>query len=547
MTSFVPPSAPSPDRQGSGPLHHRVVIAGAGFAGIYCAKMLGRLLGADAARDVALIADQNYMLFQPMLPEVCGSEVSPRHVVNPIRRLCRKVTVMRGLIEEIDLPARKLTVNAGVFSSNVVVEFEHLVLCVGSTVDLSHVPGMPEHAFLMKNVGDALELRGTIINRFEEAVLVADKAAVRRLLTFAIVGGGYSGAETAGQIVDLVQDVVFLYPQLRREDIRVVLVHSGKYLLPEIGERLGRYAERELQKRGVEVLLNTRVSAMTASKVHLLDGRVIESHTVVSTVGNAPNPLVTQLCEANAILSERGRIVVEPTLQARGQPNLWSAGDCASVPLPGGKTAPPTAQFAMREGKLLGRNLVASMAGKPLKAFTFTGLGELATVGRRAAVADILGFQFSGFFAWWLWRTIYLAKLPGLERKLRVMIDWTLDLFFPRDITLLAPRPSEVLQEMHLEAGDPVFQAGEPAFSFYIVKCGCVEIRDAGGRVVRTLVNGEHFGERALLEDRLWRYGAVAVEPTELVSMPAQVFDRLQASEAFHELVESSRAKYAAR
>ena len=234
-------------------------------------------------------------------------------------------------------------------------------------------------------------------------------------------------------------------------------------------------------------------------------------------------------------------MLAEPTLRVQGQPALWSAGDCAVVTLPDGTKAPSTAQFAVRQGKLLGSNLAAALAGEPLKPFTFKGLGELATVGRRAAVAEIFGFQFSGFFAWWLWRSIYLAKLPGLDRKLRVMIEWTLDLFFPRDISLLSPLPSEMLQQMHLEAGDYVVRAGEPATSFYIVQCGRVEVREPDGAVVRALTNGEHFGERTLLGDRVWRYDAVATEPTELVAMPAGVFDRLQSSSGFRDWVEASR------
>ncbi len=519
------------------PFRFKVVIAGAGFAGVACARKLGRLFGESAAHDVALISNRNYAVFQPMLPEVCGSEVSPRHVVNPLRRLCRRVTVLRGEIERIDFQRRLLTLNAGVFAGVRQVEFEHLALCVGSTVDLSRVPGMPEHAFLMNNVGDAMELRGTIIDRFEEAALVSDHAFLRRLLTFVVVGGGYSGTETAGQIVDLVRDVGYLYPGIRRGDIRVVLIHSGATLMPEMGERLGRYAQRELEKRGVEVLLNTRVRAVTAGKVYFKDGGTLESHTVVSTIGNAPSALTKAFCEESGVASEKGRVVTEPTLQAKGEPNLWAAGDCAVIPLPDGRKAPPTAQFAVRQGDLLATNIAAAIAGKPLRDFTFKGLGELAVVGRRAAVADILGFRFSGFFAWWLWRTIYLAKLPGLDRKLRVMIEWTLDLFFPRDISLLNPLPSEMLQEMHLEAGDFVFRAGEPAISFYILVCGKVEIRERSGAAVRSFSNGEHFGEQALLTERVWRYDAIALEPTELVAMPVAVFDRLQSSKGFRSFV----------
>jgi len=523
------------------PFRFRVVVAGAGFAGVYCAQALGRALGhRRGSKEVALISARNTMEFQPMLPEVCGSEVSPRHVVNPIRRLCREVTVMRGRIVKIDLPARRLTLNAGPYSGNRVVEFEHLALSIGSVVDLSRVPGMPEHAYLIGNVGDAMALRGAIIDRFEEATLAAKRESVRRLLTFVVVGGGYSGVETAGQIADLAADVSHLYPKLSLEDIRVVLVHSGPHLLPEIGERLGRYAESELGKRRVEVILNTRVSAMTASKVYFKWGGSLESFTVVSTVGIAPHPLVTQLCQENGIETVKGRIITEATLRVPGHPCLWSAGDCASIPLPDGRKAPPTAQFAVREGRLMGGNLARVLNGAAPRPFDYKGVGELANIGRRTAVADIFGLQFSGFFAWWLWRTVYLAKLPGLDRKLRVVIDWTLDLFFPRDISLLNPQGKRLVQEMHLEAKDRLFQAGEPALSFYFVRSGSVELRDENGELRRTIREGEHFGERALLTDRVWRFDAFATGPSDVVALDADLFDQLQACRAFHEVVERS-------
>ncbi len=520
-------------------LSFRVVIAGGGFAGVYAARALARVLGRTRARqEVALISERNAMVFQPMLPEVCGSELSPRHVVTPVRQLCGDVTVLRARIADVDLPGHRLTLNAGPFTGTREVRFEHLAIAVGSVVDLRRVPGMAEHAYLINTVGDAMALRGAVIDRFEEAALAGEPERVRRLLTFVVVGGGYSGVETVGQIADLAHDVAPLYPHAGREQVRVVLVHSGKHLMPEIAERLGHYAERELRKRGVEIILEARVSAVTASKVFLLDGRVIETHTVVSTVGNAPNPLVTRLCEANGLAATKGRIVTEPTLQVPGQPGLWVAGDCGAIPLPDGQLSPPTGQFAMRQGKRLGKNLAAVLAGKAPEPFVYKGVGELANIGRRSAVADVFGFRFSGFFAWWLWRTVYLSKLPGLERKLRVVIDWTLDLFFPRDISLLNPKMSKVVKEMHLEPGDSLFRAGEPAFSFYILRSGKIEYRTREGEVVRTLEPGDHFGEKALQGKRTWHYNAMATEPTEVVSIDAELFEQFKASRSFRNAVE---------
>lgn len=534
-------------------LEFDVVIIGGGFAGVYCARQLARELGERAAERVALIADQNIMVFQPMLAEVAGSSLSPRHVVNPIRRLCRGVTTLRSTVADIEYLERRIRLEPGELTCSVSVRFQHLVLAVGGVVDLSRVPGMPEHALLMKNVGDAMRLRAVVIDRFEEANLVTDAEVHRRLLSFVIVGGGYSGVETAGQVFDLGVEMLRSYPRIANGTLKVTLVHSGPHLLPEVSRSLGEYCENSLRSRGVELVLNTRVSAITASRVHLADGKSINSHTVVSTVGNAPHPLVLGLCKGGFLECEKGRILTEATLRVQGRENLWAAGDCAAVPLYGtphitsegdarlkapGKLGPSpfdarrycpsTAQFAMRQGALLAKNLALTLGkSDALDPFTFTGLGELAAIGHRSAVAEILGMKFQGFFAWWLWRSIYLIKLPGLERKLRVMIDWTLDLFFPRDITLLQPAPTRLLAEMHLEAGDQVFRAGEPARSLYVVKVGKLELRDGKGAVLRTVGAGEQLGKQTLREGRAWAFEAVVVEPTTLVAVSARVFDAI--------------------
>jgi len=551
-------------------LDYDVLIAGGGFAGVYCAQTLSRQLGKSMSeKRVGIVADHNYMVFQPMLAEVAGSSISPHHVVNPIRSLCRSVNVLRGSIMDIDLPARSLTLDAGMYSPSITVGFNHLVIALGGIVDLSRCPGMPEHAFLMKSIGDAQELRGAIIDRLEEANLQRDEASIKRLLTFVVVGGGYSGVETAGQMLDLIQDINRFYPRIARPDYRVILVHSGKHLLPEISEDLGRYCEENMKQRGVEIILNARVTSMTASKVTLGDGTVLETHTVVSTVGNAPNPILIDLCKRNNIPTEKARIITDASMRVNGFENLWAAGDCAAVPMamkpgmekPAGDAAmpgspfaakkycPPTAQFAYRQGICLGKNLADILKGasRPPRTFAFTGLGELASIGHQSAVADIMGHRFSGLLAWFMWRTIYLVKLPGLDRKVRVMIDWTLDLFFPRDIVLLRSRPTEVLQEMHMEKGDTVFHAGEPALSFYVVKKGHIELHDDDG-VLMTIGPGEHFGERALLHDRKWRFTAVAAEPTILVALEAKVFQAISsASASIHEFFEHSSQQYLTR
>ncbi|MEI6536112.1 MAG: CBS domain-containing protein, partial [Verrucomicrobiaceae bacterium] len=227
---------------------------------------------------------------------------------------------------------------------------------------------------------------------------------------------------------------------------------------------------------------------------------------------------------------EKGHVVVEATGQARGQGRVWAAGDCAVFPKTDGGNCPETAQFAFRQGLLLGDNIAACITGQALKPFKFTGQGELASIGHRTAVAEIFGRNFSGFIAWFMWRSIYLMKLPGLDRKLRVMAEWTFDLFFPRDINLLTPQYSSPMEDVHLEAGDPLFMRGEPAYSFYAVKSGRIDITDENADIVKSATAGQHFGERALLEDHIWRYNATAKEPSTLVTISDKVFKKLVGS-----------------
>lgn len=515
-------TAPEPNR-----IELDVAILGGGFAGVYCGQKIRKTLrsaGIDLAR-AAIVSDQNYMVFQPMLAEVAGASIEPRHVVNPIRRLCRGLRVYRGRVESVDLASREVRIDTGDFSAGVILEAKHLVLALGAEIDLSRVPGMPEHALVMQNIGDAMILRATVIQRIEEANAERREDVRRRLLTFVVVGGGYSGVETAGELLDLLHDTAPYYRNVSREEIRVVLVHSRDRVLHTLSDSLGDYAGKKLRQRGLELCLEERVGAVTATKVYLQSGLEIETATVVSTVGNAPNRVIRHLCDRQGLPHERYWIKTDPTLQVEGFKGVWAAGDCASVPLHGEeeKTCPQTAQFAMRQGVLLAENITREIQGKDRKPFTFTGLGELASIGHRKAVANIMGMQFSGFLAWFLWRSIYLSKLPGLDRKLRVMIDWTLDLFFPRDINLLNPRYTKLFKQVHLEPDDRLFTRGEPAFSLYVVQSGKIDLVDQAGTVVRTIEEGEYFGERALVHGGGYLYDAISRGATKLMSLSGEV------------------------
>jgi len=503
-----------------------IVILGGGFAGAYCARALKAGLQESTSKNVALLADQNAMLFHPMLAEVSGSSISPLHVVNPLRLFCRGSSIFMGAVDEIDLEQKTVSFTPGPFTPPAMLVFEHLVLAIGSVVDVSRVPGMPEHGYLMKTVGDAMRLRSDVLERLEAASIMTEESIRRKLLTFVVVGGGYSGVETAGQIWDLLRDVQRFYPRIKPNEFRLVLVHSGAYLLPQIGEELGKYCELQLSSRGIEVRLNTRVNAITAERAILSTGDMVETNTVVTTVGNATNPVVKKLIDRYQLPSDRGRLSTEPTMQVKGYANLWSAGDCAAVPQADGTVSPATAQFAMRQGTLLGKNILAARNGQPLEPFRFKTLGEMASLGHRNAVGKVFGFKVSGFLGWLMWRATYLYKLPGLEQKSKVFFEWSLELLFPRDISLLNVKMTEVVGRVHLEKSDPIYHIGDAAFSFYLIEKGGVKTDDHFGSV-RTLSPGEHFGERELLQNTKRQFDATALEPTTLIALDKTTFEAL--------------------
>jgi NADH dehydrogenase len=508
-----------------------VVIAGGGFAGAYCGRVLGREFGREQGeKRVALVAERNVLVFQPMLAEVAGSSLAPADVVNPLRQFCKGVNVLQGTIQKIDWASKTLILDGGRFTRDHKVGFKHLVLTLGSVTDLSAVPGMTEYGWPMKNVADALRLRAALINRLEEANLVEEADVRKRLLTFVIVGGGYTGVETAGQILDFLKQVYKYYANLRESKPRVVLIHSREELLGEIGPALGAYARGVLEKRGVEVLLNTRVSAVTARHVVLGDGSAIEANTVVTSVGNAANPVIVDLCKQLGIDAPKGRVPTDAMMRVAGLDTLWAAGDGAAVPwLDKGvtKVSPMTAQFAFRQGTLLGKNVFASLRGAELLPFRYRYMGQLATIGERAAVAEIFGMHFKGFIAWWMWRTIYLAKLPGIVRKLRVMIDWTFDLIFPRDISQIMPPPDDAVRAIHLEKGETLFIQGTPARGFFYIKTGSLTLT-VKGLPDRVIGQGNVIDQAELDSSNLWEATGTANEPCDLVVFRGRILEYLR-------------------
>jgi NADH:ubiquinone reductase (H+-translocating) len=418
---------------------NRVLILGGGFGGLYAALEFEKRRDPDF--EVTLISQDNFFLFTPMLHEVAASDLDLTHIVNPIRKMLRHVHFFEGEIRSIDVAKHQVVVSHGFDQHTHALEYDHIVFALGCVTNFYNIPNLMETAVTMKSLGDAIGLRNRLIEHLEEADTECAANDREPLLTFVVAGGGFAGVETIGSINDFLKEALPYYSNLKPEMIRVVLVHPGEFVLPELGEELGRYASRKLAERGIEIRPNTKIKAVTSSEVELTDGTQIKSFTLVWTAGTTPHPLLEKL----PLPKERQRLKVNGAMGVEGYPGIWALGDCAMIPDEHGGYQPPTAQHASREGKVLAYNIVANTRGKDLIPFRFNTLGLLASIGRRTGVARILGINFSGFVAWWLWRTIYLLKLPRAEKKLRVALDWTLDVFFSKDFVQYLHQRSPVV------------------------------------------------------------------------------------------------------
>jgi NADH:quinone reductase (non-electrogenic) len=424
----------------------KIVIAGGGFAGLYAARYLDKHLARRPDVEITLVARENFILFTPMLHEVAAGDLAPGDIVNPLRRILRHVNVIEADVDDVDLNARRIRCVHGLERGEIELDFDHLLLALGSETNFFGNAGIRDWAVTMKNLSDAALLRNRVVAFLEEASLEADAAARRQWLTFVIAGGGFAGAETAGAVNDFVRETAKFYPRLSDDEIRVVVIHPGDHLLPELGEELGRYAERKMRERKLEVIKGARVANYDGWVVALNNGLSIPTATLIWTAGVKPSPVVAALpCP-----KEKGRIVTDEYLQVRGFRGLWTAGDCAAVP-DGYETGiyfPPTAQHGMREAIVAAKNIERTILGQPLQPFRYRTMGMLASIGHHTGVASFFGFKFSGFIAWWMWRSVYLAKLPRLVKKLRVMIAWSLDLLFGCDIEqMITLRDVEELTE----------------------------------------------------------------------------------------------------
>jgi NADH dehydrogenase len=508
----------------------RVVILGGGFGGVAVAQELEKLLPKlDRTVEVTLVSQSNYLLFVPMLPGAAAASTGLTSILSPLREILRRTRIRIETVEGIDLAARTVTTTHPSSHQEQTIPWDYLVIALGSVVNLARLPGVAQHGLPIKTIGDALAIRNRTLEMLEAAENTPDAEQRRKILTFVVAGGGYSGVEIAAEINDFVRAAEReCYPTIQPEDVRMILLHSGQRILPEISESLARFAHRILEERGVEIRLGARLSSATADHVTLESGERIDAHTLIVAIGSSPNPVIQQL----GLEMDRGRIRVDETLRLADQSPVWALGDCAAVPLPkSGSMAPPTAQFALRQGKTAARNIVAAIQGRQASRFIFTGLGEMVSLGRGTAVAELFGkIKLAGPLAWIMWRSFYLMRLPSLDRKVRVWLDWNLDRLFRRDLVQLSVQRTERVANFHYEPGQAIIRQGELADAFYVIVRGTVEVvREENGQetALARLGAGDSFGEVGLLQHRRRSATVRAVEPVDVIALGRSDFDLL--------------------
>ena len=402
---------------------------GGGFAGVTLAQRLERLLPVQT--EIVVLSADNHLVFTPMLPEVVGRTVSPLHVVVAGRQLTRRTKWLEASVSRIDRKANEAHYlrQDGTMAS---MRYTHLVLACGAAANLAEITGLAAQGYALKTVMDAIVMGNDLIGNFEAAVTESEAEKRRRLLTVVVIGGGFSGVEIAGHIADLMRAIRRFYPELRQETPHVVLLQKGNQLLPELQhDSLSYFTLQKLRQNGIKVRLETSAKKVDSVAVYLASGERIETGMIVCTVGTGTHPLIKDL----GLSLEKSRLKTEPDMKVSGTTNLWSLGDCALIPNGyDGRPSPATAQFAVQQARQLAENLNRVLRSAGTKPFNFHPRGMLASIGHRNAVAVIYGVKLSGFIAWFLWRGIYLLKLPTFSRKLEVAINWAVGIPFPPNV-----------------------------------------------------------------------------------------------------------------
>jgi NADH dehydrogenase len=412
----------------------RIVIAGGGFGGLYAAHTLERVLPPQSAH-ITLVNDVNFMLYTPLLPGAAAGTLEPRHVVVPLREELDRTDLRLGRVTGADPDRKRLAVDT-IEGHREEIAYDHLIVAVGSVSRTLPIPGLAEHAIGFKTLAEAIALRNRVLSCLEMAETLEEPDQRAAYLSFVFVGGGYSGVEGLAELQDFAADVIRLYPRCRLQGMRWMLVEAQERPMLEVPRKLSDFTVRELRGRGIEFRIRQTIGQVTDRSVTLSTGEVVPTRTVVWTAGVKPHPVIQRL---GLPLTDAGRIEVDRYMRVAGRDDVWAIGDAAAVPDPArkGQPSPPTAQHALRQGKRVAHNVAAAIGKGRRHPFRYRTLGVFVDLGRHQAVASTIGIRWRGFPAWFLARTYHMAMMPGWKRRLRLVVDWTVDLLFPRDASEL--------------------------------------------------------------------------------------------------------------
>ncbi len=524
----------------------RVLVLGGGYVAIWFARAIKRAVKRGDI-ELTVIDHNNYHTFHGLVPEMLTGVVQAGQIISPARRLFAPGRFVCANVDAIDHENKRVTFSRVIDGKPATLEYDHLVVNLGSVDDLSRYRGVGEHTMRLKGYFDCIRVRNHLLAMLEMADIEPDPDERRRILHFVIAGGNYAGIEVAAELADLLDDLVGKeYTGLRRDEAKITVVHSGDMILPELGRqfpKLSARAESILERRGVTFEKGVKLSSATPEEAVLSDGRRLATRSIISCTGTAQSPLLDQLPFER---DGHGRLVADAYGRVSEERGVWSAGDCGAVPMKNGKTAPPLALYAMKGGATIGKNLLRTLAGKPLKPYSFTGMGDCCVLGSGKAVGQIWGIPLSGVVAWLVWRACMIAYLPTWQKRARTMLDWLLAPFFGRDITSVNASEQVGVVRHLFETGQHIIRQGDIGRAMYIIQAGQVEVvheQDGGETKLATLGPGEHFGEIAVLQDTRRTATVRALSPVIVLRISREETKMLSAT--FRPFGEAAEARLA--
>jgi len=419
----------------------RILVLGGGFAGVDCTRKLESYFHSNYDIEITLVSDDNFLLFTPMLPQIVAGTVAPRHIVMPLRALCKKARIYESVVRDIDPVQQHVTLEGTPEKIGVRIHYDYLVIALGSETNFFGLKNVEKYSFTMKTLADAISLRNRLIDMLEQAENEKNPKIKERLLTFVIVGGGFAGVETAGEINDFLHEAVSYYHNTKKEDIHVILVEAVSTILQGFNKRLTEYAHNKLEKNGIKIILENAVTSIDGKNVILnklskpsvgIDSKnIINSHTLVWTAGVTP----VEIIQNSIFKIKKGKIIVNEFLEIPNHPGVFAIGDCSQFDDEVNNKFPPTAQLAEAHAKLVAYNIKQTIENKEKRKFEYKWKGQSAIIGKHYGIAEVMGMKITGFWAWILWRNYYLTKMPNVEKRIRVWLDWNIDLFSRIDIS----------------------------------------------------------------------------------------------------------------